>query len=117
MCWWSRAGVLERLRHQRFFSGKELNRALRALSERSYEYVGGRASRHRLVRRGWCHYYLVPCQHIWAQVVVRVTRRTVEVFQRDQRLDGHARCAFQPPHTMVAAHLPPVRREVASWST
>ena len=62
------------------------------------------------------HYYSVPCQHARAQVRVRITRTTVEVFQRGQRIASHVQCAFKGRHTTIAAHMPPAHREVAGWN-
>jgi transposase len=62
------------------------------------------------------HYYSVPCQHARAQVDVRVTKATVEVFQRGQRIASHAYCAFKGRHTTIDAHMPTAHREVAGWN-
>ena len=141
--------VLARLRHQRFFSLNELNRALRALltdlnqrpskklpgcrasafaemdrpalralPERSYEYAKWAVTRVGVdyhVDIGG-HYYSVPCQHARAQVDVRVTRATVEIFLRGQRIASHALCAFKGRHTTIAAHMPAAHREVVGWN-
>ena len=55
-------------------------------------------------------------QHARAQVRVRITRTTVEVFQRGQRIASHLLCAFKGRHTTVATHMPPAHREVAGWN-
>ncbi len=115
--------VLARLRHQRFFSLNELNRALRTLladvnqrpfkklpgcrasafaemdqpalrplPQRRYEYAEWKVARvgidYHVEIDG--HYYSVPCQHARAQVDVRVTKMTVEIFQRGQRIASQA---------------------------
>ena len=92
--------------------------ALRALPEQHYEYAEWKVARvgvdYHVEVDG--HYYSVPCQHARAQVDVRMTRSTVEVFQRGQRIASHAQCAFKGRHTTVAAHMPPAHREVAGWN-
>lgn len=62
------------------------------------------------------HYHSVPCQHARAQVDVRVTRTTVEVFQRGQRIASHVQCAFRGRHMTVAAQMPAAHPEVADWN-
>jgi transposase len=141
--------VLARLRHQRFFSLNELNRALRTLlldvnqrpfkklpgcrasafaemdqpalrplPQQRYEYAEWKVARvgvdYHVEIDG--HYYSVPCQHARAQVDVRVTQTTVEVFQRSQRIASHAYCTFKGRHTTIAAHMPAAHREVAGWN-
>ncbi|PHV04079.1 hypothetical protein CSQ96_27590 [Janthinobacterium sp. BJB412] len=92
--------------------------ALRALPEQHYEYAEWKVARvgvdYHVEVDG--HYYSVPCQHSRAQMDVRMTRSTVEVFLRGQRIASHAQCAFKRRHTTVAAHMPPAHREVAGWN-
>ena len=92
--------------------------ALRALPERPYEYAEWKVARvgvdYHVDIAG--HYYSVPCQHARAEVDVRVTRATVEIFQRGQRIASHALCAFKGRHTTIAAHMPAAHREVAGWN-
>lgn len=141
--------VLARLRHQRFFSLNELNRALRTLlldlnqrpfkklpgcrasafaemdqpalrplPQQRYEYAEWKVARvgvdYHVEIDG--HYYSVPCQHARAQVDVRVTKATVEVFQRGQRIASHAYCTFKGRHTTIETHMPTAHREVAGWN-
>lgn len=141
--------VLARLRHQRFFSLNELNRALRTLlldlnqrpfkklpgcrasafaemdqpalrplPQQRYEYAEWKVARvgvdYHVEIDG--HYYSVPCQHARAQVAVRVTKATVEVFQRGQRIASHAYCTFKGRHTTIETHMPTAHREVAGWN-
>ena len=141
--------VLARLRHQRFFSLNELNRALRgllhdlnlrpfkklpgcrasafaemdqpalqALPERPYEYAEWDVARvgvdYHVDVDG--HYYSVPCQHARAEVDVRVTKGTVEVFRRGQRIASHVHSPFKGRHTTIDGHMPPAHREVAGWN-
>lgn len=141
--------VLARLRHQRFFSLNELNRAmrllledlnqrpfkklpgcrasafaemdqpaLRALPARRYEYAEWKVARvgpdYHIDVDG--HYYSVPCQHARAQVDVRVTKATVEIFLRGRRIASHASSSFKGRHTTINAHMPAAHREVAGWN-
>jgi transposase len=141
--------VLARLRHQRFFSLNELNRALRILlldlnarpfkklpgcrasaftemdqpalrplPVAAYEYAEWGVARvgvdYHIEVDG--HFYSVPCRYARAQVDVRVTKATVEVFQRGERIASHAICAFKGRHTTIDAHMPEAHREVAGWS-
>lgn len=141
--------VLARLRHQRFFSLNELNRALRALladlnqrpfkklpgcrasafaemdqpalrllPERPYEYAEWKVARvgvdYHVEADG--HYYSVSYRHAHAQVNVRLTAGTVEIFRRGQRLASHVRSTFKGHHTTVDEHMPPSHREVAGWN-
>ena len=92
--------------------------ALRPLPHVDYEYAEWKLARvgvdYHVEVDG--HYYSVPCQHARAQVRVRMTRTTVEVFQRGQRIASHVQCAFKGRHTTIAAHMPPAHREVAGWN-
>ncbi|NHZ43644.1 hypothetical protein F1609_26270 [Massilia sp. CCM 8693] len=45
-----------------------------------------------------------------------MTRTTVEVFQRGQRIASHVQCAFKGLQTTIAVHMPPAHREVAGWN-
>lgn len=70
------------------------------LPEPGYEYAEWKVARVGFdyhVEVG-AHYYLVPCQHVHAQVAARMTRTTVEVSQCSQRIASHAQCAFQGRH-------------------
>ena len=65
--------------------------ALHVLSERRYEYAEW-----KVVRAGVDyhvevdgHYYSEPSRHARAEVNVRVTKTTVELFQRGQRVASH----------------------------
>jgi transposase len=141
--------VLARLRHQRFFSLNELNRALRsllldlnqrpfkklpgcrasafaemdqpalhALPVRRYEYAEWKVARvgvdYHVELDG--HYYSVPCQHARAEVDVRATKGTVEVFLRGQRIASHVYSGFKGRHTTIDTHMPAAHREVAGWN-
>jgi transposase len=62
------------------------------------------------------HYYSVPYQYARAQVDLRVTVATVEVFTKGERIASHARSALAGHHTTVAAHLAPAHQQVAGWN-
>jgi transposase len=66
--------------------------ALRPLPQQRYEYAEWKVARvgvdYHVEIDG--HYYSVPCQHARVQVDVRVTKATVEIFQRGQRIASHA---------------------------
>lgn len=141
--------VLARLRHQRFFSLNELNRALRILlvdlNERPFKKLPGcRASAFAEMDQpalrvlpalpyeyaAWTvarvgvdyhvevdgHFYSVPCRYTRAQMDVRVTKATVEIFLRGQRVASHAASVLKGRHTTIDAHMPPAHREVAGWN-
>ena len=88
--------------------------APRALPEQHYEYAEWKAAwvgvDYHVEVNG--HSYSGPCQCAWAQVDVRTTRTTVEVFQRSQRVASHAQCSFKGRHTTLAAHMPPAQHVV-----
>jgi transposase len=62
------------------------------------------------------HFYSVPCLHARAQMDVRVTKATIEIFLRGQRVASHASCTAKGHHTTIDAHMPPAHREVAGWN-
>ena len=62
------------------------------------------------------HYYSVPYQYARAQVDLRFTVATVEVFTKGERIASHARSALAGHHTTVAAHLAPAHQQVAGWN-
>jgi transposase len=92
--------------------------ALRPLPQRRYEYAEWKVARvgidYHVEIDG--HYYSVPCEHARVQVDVRVTKATVEVFQRGQRIASHAYCTVKGRHTTIDAHMPAAHREVAGWN-
>ncbi len=58
----------------------------------------------------------MPYQHARAEVDVRVTKATVELYQRGQRIASHVYCTFKGRHTTIDAHMPEAHREVAGWN-
>lgn len=62
------------------------------------------------------HYYSVPHTLLKAQVWVRITSRTIEIFYEDQRVASHARTSGNRKHTTVMDHMPPNHRAYADWT-
>ena len=62
------------------------------------------------------HYYSVPHSLLKAQVWVRITDRTVEIFHEDQRVASHARTSGNRKHTTVMDHMPSNHRAYADWT-
>ena len=52
------------------------------------------------------HFYSVPHRHARAQVEVRLTARTVEVFLKGERIASHMRGSGNGRHTTVSDHMP-----------
>ena len=62
------------------------------------------------------HYYSVPHPLIKQKLWVRVTARTVEVFNNAQRVAAHARTSGNRQHSTVRDHMPPNHRFRSDWS-
>lgn len=62
------------------------------------------------------HYYSVPYQLVKAQVEVRLSAHTVEIFHRGQRVASHRRSARRGAHTTVNTHMPTAHRAYAEWT-
>ena len=62
------------------------------------------------------HYYSVPHPLIHAQLDVRLSAATVEIFQRGTRVWLHARSRARGRHTTVPAHMPKAHRAHLEWS-
>jgi hypothetical protein len=60
--------------------------------------------------------YSVPHALIRAEVEVRATARTVEVFHRAQRVAAHARRYMGRKHATTPEHMPSAHRRYAEWS-
>ena len=61
-------------------------------------------------------YYSVPHTLIRAQVDVRITNRTIEVFHRAKRVAAHQRRFGGMPHGTDPQHMPSAHRRYAAWS-
>jgi transposase len=62
------------------------------------------------------HYYSVPHALVHAQVDVRVSALTVEIFSRGQRVAAHVRSHVRGRHTTVTAHMPKAHQQHREWS-
>ena len=62
------------------------------------------------------HYYSVPYRFARAEVDVRLTARTVEIFLKGERIAAHMRMSGNRKHTTVAEHMPSSHRRYAGWS-
>ena len=92
--------------------------ALKPLPAQPYEYAEWKLARvnldyHVEVDR---HYYSVPYPLLRAQVEVRLSAGTVEIFHRAKRVASHLRSFVRGSHTTLLAHMPPHHREYVEWS-
>jgi transposase len=62
------------------------------------------------------HYYSVPHRFARADVDVRLTARTVEVFLKGDRIAAHMRMNGNRKHTTVAEHMPSSHRRYKDWT-
>jgi len=92
--------------------------ALRALPAMDYEFAEWRFARvgpdyHIEVES---FFYSVPHMLIRAEVEVRITSRTVEVFHRSQRVAAHQRRYGGRRHGTDPDHMPSSHRRYAEWT-
>src|SRR4051794_27370939 len=92
--------------------------ALRPLPAEDYEYAEWRLARvnldYHVEAEGFL--YSVPHALIRAQVDVRLTSRTVEVFHRGQRVAAHPRRFGGRRHGTDPDHMPRSHRRYAEWT-
>ncbi len=62
------------------------------------------------------HYYSVPHALVHAEVELRTTVSTVEVFRKGKRVASHARSPAKGRHTTVPEHMPKAHREHLKWT-
>ncbi len=62
------------------------------------------------------HFYSVPHSFARAEVEVRLTARTVEVFAKGERIAVHVRSSGNHQHTTVPEHMPSSHRRYADWT-
>src|ERR1700680_3024593 len=62
------------------------------------------------------HYYSVPSKLIREIVDARITRATVEIFHKGQRVASHAFSAVSNRHTTTTEHMPSAHRRYAQWT-
>ena len=92
--------------------------ALKSLPSEPYEFSEWRTCRvgidyHIEVA---AHYYSVPHRFARAEVDVRLTARTVEIFLKGERIAAHMRMSGNHKHTTVAEHMPSSHRRYAGWT-
>jgi len=61
-------------------------------------------------------YYSVPYRFARADIDVRLTARTVEIFLKGERIAAHMRMSGNRKHTTVAEHMPSSHRRYAGWT-
>jgi transposase len=62
------------------------------------------------------HFYSVPHSFARAEVEVRLTARTVEIFARGERIAVHARSSGNHGHSTISEHMPSSHRRYANWT-
>ena len=62
------------------------------------------------------HYYSVPHQLLKQKLWVRITARTVEIFQKGQRVAAHARSSGNRQHSTHRDHMPANHRFREDWT-
>lgn len=62
------------------------------------------------------HFYSVPYRFARAEVEVRPTSRTVEIFAKGERIAVHQRGSGNGKHTTVVDHMPSSHRRYADWT-
>ena len=92
--------------------------ALRPLPAADYEFAEWRLARvgldYHVEANGF--FYSVPHALIRAEVDVRSTARTVEIFHRGQRVAAHERRYGGARHGTERDHMPSAHRRYAEWS-
>jgi len=62
------------------------------------------------------HFYSVPYRFARAEVEVRLTSRTVEIFAKGERIAVHQRSSGNGKHTTITEHMPSSHRRYADWT-
>jgi transposase len=92
--------------------------ALKPLPDADWEYAEWRLARvsldYHVEVDGF--YYSVPHALIRAEVDVRITARTIELFHRGQRVAAHQRRWGGPRHGTDPDHMPSAHRRYAEWT-
>ena len=92
--------------------------ALKPLPAAHYDYCEWRVCRVGIdyhVDAG-SHFYSVPYRFARAEVEVRLTVRTVEIFLKGERIAAHLRMSGNRKHTTVPDHMPSSHRRYAGWT-
>jgi transposase len=91
--------------------------ALKPLPAEPYEYAQWRVRRvgldYHVDIDG--HYYSVPHRLIRQQLDARITERTIELFDKGERVAVHLR-GGRGRHTTIAEHMPSAHRRYAEWT-
>ncbi|MGY3473510.1 IS21 family transposase [Bradyrhizobium ottawaense] len=92
--------------------------ALKALPAASYVFAEWRVRRVSLDYHVDVadHYYSVPHRFVRAEVEVRLTARTVEIFHKGERIAAHQRMSGNHKHTTVPEHMASSHRRYAGWT-
>jgi transposase len=93
--------------------------ALRPLPSTAFEYADfkrARVSRLDYHIEFAHHYYSVPHALVGQEVELRITRNTLEVLFRHQRVASHARSPVRGGYTTVTEHMPAAHRAHREWS-
>jgi transposase len=92
--------------------------ALKPLPAEPYEYAQWRVRRvgldYHVDIDG--HYYSVPHRLIRQQLDARITERTIELFDKGERVAVHLRGGGRGRHTTIAEHMPSAHRRYAEWT-
>jgi transposase len=92
--------------------------ALKPLPAEPYEYAQWRVRRvgldYHVDIDG--HYYSVPHRLIRQQLDARITERTIELFNKGERVAVHLRGGGRGRHTTIAEHMPRAHRRYAEWT-
>jgi transposase len=111
--------VIHRLGRTRRQLLEELDRpALKPLPNEPYVFAEWRVRRvgidYHVDVEG--HFYSVPYRFARAEVEVRLTGRTVEIFARGERIAVHMRGSGNGKHTTLSDHMPSSHRRYADWT-
>lgn len=62
------------------------------------------------------HFYSVPWVLAKKKVSVRITEKTIEVFDKNDRVALHPRSRAQNQYTTLAEHMPPAHQRMLDWT-
>lgn len=91
--------------------------ALKPLPQERYQYAEWKKARvnidyHVAFEK---HFYSVPYTYIKEEVVLRITRTTLECYYQNQRIASHLR-SFRPGHTTLQGHMPKAHQAHGEWT-